>query len=81
MVVVGLVIVAVWGTLLGAAYGARVRAGLGRGAALAVVTLCYAGLGALALLWLGWTWRGGAGVLGMSLPYAVAVGIILVGGR
>ncbi len=81
MLVVGLVIVVVWGTLLGAAYLARVRAGLGRRAAFAVVTLCYAGLGALALLWLGWTWRGGAGIVGMSLPYAVATGTVLLGGR
>ena len=81
MAVVGLAIVAVWGTLLGAAYLCRVRAHLERRSAMAIVTGCYLGLSALALLWLGWTWQGGAGITGMLLPYAVASGTILVARR
>ncbi len=79
MGIVGFVIVAVWGTLLGAAYLTRVRARLGRRPAVVMVTACYGGLSALALLWLGWTWQGVAGIAGMSLPYAVATGAILFG--
>ena len=78
MALVGVAIVVAWATLLGTAYLSRVRARLGWGSAVAIVTICYGGLSALALLWLGWTWQGGAGAFGMSLPYAVAVGLILV---
>ena len=81
MVIVGLAIIVVWGTLLGAAYLARVRAHLDRRSAMAIVTACYLGLSALALLWLGWTWQGGAGVTGMLLPYAAAAGCVLVARR
>ena len=78
MAIVGLAIAAVWGTLLGVAYLCRVRARLDRHSAMAIVTACYLGLSALTLLWLGWTWQGGAGVAGMLLPYAVASGCVLV---
>ncbi len=81
MRIVACAIVVVWATLLGVAYLCRVRARLDRGPAVAIVTLCYGWLSALALLWLGWTWRGGVGVTGMLIPYAVATGTILVGRR
>ena len=81
MAIVGLVIAMVWGTLLGAAYLCRVRARLDRRLAMAIVTACYLGLSAIALLWLGWTWQGKAGVTGMLLPYAVASGCVLVARR
>ncbi len=74
---VSLSIVVVWGVLLGAAYGCRVMGRLSRGVSISAVTGCYLVLSGLALAWLGPTWRGGAGVFGMLLPYAVAIGIIL----
>ena len=72
---------AVVGLVIAAAYLARVRARLGRGPAVLVVTACYGGLAALALLWLGRTWQGGAGIAGMSLPYAVATALVLLARR
>ena len=70
-------IVAIWGVLLGAAFLSRAAVGLGRRSSIMVVTVCYLGLSALALLWLGATWNGFAGILGMLLPYAISSGIVL----
>ena len=78
MVLVGVSIIVVWGVLLGAAVLCRLVGRMRRGPSIAVVTCCYLALGALALLWLGWTWRGGAGVTGMLLPYTVAVGTVFL---
>ena len=75
--IVGASIGVVWGVLLGAAYLCRVTARLRRWPSIAILSGCYLGLAAAALLGLGWTWQGGAGVTGMLLPYAVAVGMIL----
>ena len=70
-------IVSIWSVLLGAAFLSRMKGGLSRRSSMLIVTGCYLGLSALALLWLGATWNGFAGVFGMLLPYAVSSGIVL----
>ena len=71
-------IFAVWASLLGAAYGARIRLRLDRTRSIAVVAGVDAVIAASAVLWLG---RGQAGILGAFgtlLPFSVAVALILV---
>ena len=71
-------IVAVWTSSLGTAWVCR-RRGLARSRSIAAVGCCYASVSAVALVWLGLTWNGLFGVIGMSLPFAIAT--LLVAGK
>jgi hypothetical protein len=77
MPIVIVIIVAVWGVLLGAAYLSRVTAGCSKRSSTAIVTGSYVALAVLSFSWFGFTTNGALGALGMSLPYAAAIGIVL----
>jgi hypothetical protein len=78
MPVVIVIIAAVWGVLFGAAYLSRVTAGCGKRWSAAIVTGSYLALAALSLSWFGFNTDGILGAFGMSLPYAAAIGVVLI---
>ena len=77
MLPVVVVIAVVWAVLLGAAYLARVRLGLGRLPGAAAVAAAYLALCGLALAWFGVTQQGLLASAGMACPLLAALGVAL----
>ena len=73
-----LVIIVVWGCLLGGAYVLR-AGGWSRPASAAITTGLYGLFCVLALLWFGPNQSAALGAFGMLLPYVVALVLIRIG--
>ena len=71
-------IIVVWSVLLGSAYLSRIIAGFGKRSSVLAVTAGYAALSLLAVAWLGFNRAGLLGAFGMLLPYAAAIGVVMI---
>lgn len=70
-----LVFAGIWAVPLAAVYLSRVKAGLSKHVSVAIVMSGYVAMSTLTLVWFGLNTTGLIAVLGMVLPFAVAIGV------
>ena len=76
---VTLVVVAVWAILLGGAYLCGVNGGWSRRSCAAIVAGSYVSLAAIDFAWFGFHTDGYLGAIGMLVPCAAAIGMVMIG--